>query len=423
MVSALNETSDRASHNPVWHGPFVDKSQLYRFPWSTHDNPIGWLEMTDACDLTCKGCYRRKLAGHKPYEEIQADIRMFREKRNCDCVVLAGGEPLTHPKILDIIAYITEQGMKPHLATSGSLFDLKVLKEMEKAGLTGMGVHVDSKQGRRGWEGKTELEMNALREDMADMVRSAGGMTISFGVTVFPDTLKDVPMLARWTVENRHRVGGHSFITYRGAPMATGRDYLVNGERITLKKGDLGYTTDENEDQLWVTAHDVLEKIRESVPEFEPSAFLGGTNSPDSVKWLIGLTLATKDRVLGSIGPKTMEFAQVMHHLRHGTYLTYTKGWFITRWILALGLFDRKVRRIWGRHLLNPLRLFRRIQGVSFGIVQAPDIMPDGSIDMCDSCPDMTVWEGRFINSCRMEEYRKFGGLLTPLESDNGKQG
>jgi len=35
---------------------------------------------------------------------------------------------------------------------------------------------------------------------------------------------------------------------------------------------------------------------------------------------------------------------------------------------------------------------------------------------MCDSCPDMTVWNGTLINSCRMDEYRLFGGLLRAYE-------
>jgi hypothetical protein len=39
--------------------------------------------------------------------------------------------------------------------------------------------------------------------------------------------------------------------------------------------------------------------------------------------------------------------------------------------------------------------------------------MPDGTADMCDSCPDMTYWNGELINSCRMDEYRLFGGFVT----------
>jgi hypothetical protein len=50
----------------------------------------------------------------------------------------------------------------------------------------------------------------------------------------------------------------------------------------------------------------------------------------------------------------------------------------------------------------------------SIGIVQAPDLLEDGRQDMCDSCPDMTVWDGKLIHSCRMEEWRLYGNYITP---------
>ena len=43
-----------------------EKSNYYRFPWSNNDNPISWLEITDVCNIFCKGCYRKHLSGHRP---------------------------------------------------------------------------------------------------------------------------------------------------------------------------------------------------------------------------------------------------------------------------------------------------------------------------------------------------------------------
>jgi hypothetical protein len=64
----------------------------------------------------------------------------------------------------------------------------------------------------------------------------------------------------------------------------------------------------------------------------------------------------------------------------------------------------------------HPGRLFDGIRMQTIGIIQAPDIQPNGQADMCDSCPDMTVWNGTLINSCRMDEYRLFGGMLSVAE-------
>lgn len=46
-------------------------------------------------------------------------------------------------------------------------------------------------------------------------------------------------------------------------------------------------------------------------------------------------------------------------------------------------------------------------------MVQAPDFMAYGKIDMCDDCPDMCVFEGKLVNSCRLDEYSIYGDLLT----------
>jgi hypothetical protein len=404
--------------NPVHDGPFVDTSDLYRLPWSKHDNPIGWLETTDACDLACKGCYRQKLEGHKSFDLIKEEIVQFKRYRNCDCIVMAGGEPTLHPEFLETVAFINEQGMKPHLATGGQkLLDMDFLREMRKAGLEGMGIHLDSKQGRPGWTGKSEIELNALREEIADRINEVGKLNCSFGITVFRDNLEDVPALARWTLENRHRVGGFSFICYRGARIVPGFEWLVNGRPVEVKRSGIGYATKAEQEALTITSYEVMRKIQEGVPEWEPCTFLGGTQSHRSVKWLIGVTLTTKGKVLGSMGRKTMEFAQVMHHLLYKRYLVYSReSRYFPRAILALGLFDRGIRRMWKHYLLNPLRIFRRVGGISFGVVQAPDVLPDGSADMCDACPDMTIWNGEFVYSCRMDEYRRYGGLLSPID-------
>ena len=52
----------------------LDKRNLYRMPWSMNDNPIGWLETTDQCNIHCMGCYRQQIAGHKPLDEVKEDI-------------------------------------------------------------------------------------------------------------------------------------------------------------------------------------------------------------------------------------------------------------------------------------------------------------------------------------------------------------
>ena len=62
--------------------------------------------------------------------------------------------------------------------------------------------------------------------------------------------------------------------------------------------------------------------------------------------------------------------------------------------------------------LRHPAELFRPLYIQSIGIIQGPDLLEDGRVDMCESCPDMTVWDGKLVHSCRMDEWRLYGNYM-----------
>jgi hypothetical protein len=48
----------------------------------------------------------------------------------------------------------------------------------------------------------------------------------------------------------------------------------------------------------------------------------------------------------------------------------------------------------------------------SFMIIQPVNFESDGRQDMCDSCPDITVHDGKLVWSCRLEELNKYGAFV-----------
>ena len=62
--------------------------------------------------------------------------------------------------------------------------------------------------------------------------------------------------------------------------------------------------------------------------------------------------------------------------------------------------------------LINPANLIRRAYIQSFMIIQPVNFEPDGRQDMCDSCPDITVHEGKLVWSCRLEEVNQYGDFV-----------
>jgi hypothetical protein len=394
--------------------PDPDKAELYRFPWSLNDNPQGWVEITDICNLHCRGCYRQRLEGHKSLDKIKEEIVFLKRWRNCDNISLAGGEPVLHPDIVEIVRFIAAQGMKPFMLGNGVALTREICIDLKKAGLVGLGLHIDMGQDRPGWTGKNEIELCALREQLANMVYDVGGISCNFNITVYKENFSAVPHLVTWAIRNSKKVQGFTFMTYRAAIVEPGRNYVVDGRRIQLSEGTLGYATNaETQKDISLMSTDVYRIIRENVPEYMPSAYLGGTKDHTSFKWLDGLVLCSGGKPVGSIGKKTMELAQTMHHVLYGTYLIYLRKKSAGKKIFFLSLADRQVRDALVKFLSNPLNLLRPLRTVGIAIVQAPDALTHGDIDMCESCPDITFFNGRLVNSCRLDEYRKFGGSMS----------
>ena len=113
-----------------------------------------------------------------------------------------------------------------------------------------------------------------------------------------------------------------------------------------------------------------------------------------------------------------------MHHLMKGRYLAYAKPRLTSmgRPMLLLSPLDGGVRDIAGRYFLSvlasPLGLFKGLHYQSIMIIQPVDFLENGQQNMCDGCPDMTLWNGDLVWSCRLEELKHFGCWVRSVPRD-----
>ncbi|MFQ5691294.1 MAG: radical SAM protein [Gemmatimonadota bacterium] len=394
----------------------LDHRTLYRLPWSLPDNAISWLEPTAACNLYCEGCYRTNdPKGHKSLEQVGQDLDVFARFRTSDGISVAGGDPLTHPQVVDIVAMISERGFKPILNTNGLALQRELLVELKRAGLKGLTIHIDSKQRRPHWRGKSEIELNELRLQFARMVADVGNLSCAFNSTVYEDTLEYVPDILEWGTQHIDIVHVLVFIAFRAAMTSGAFEYYVGGKPIDIEP--VPYATSESP-RTDIRSTDILETIRKRFPDFAPCAYLNGTEAPDSFKWLLTGRVGSPGRIYGYVGPRFMELAQTTHHLYRRRYLAYSSPRTLrrARSMLMLSPFDRGLARTASTYLRavgrNPLRAFRRLHFQSVMMIQPIDVLPDGRQSMCDSCPDMTVWNGRLAWSCRLEEPMRYGDFV-----------
>ncbi len=403
----------------------INHRTLYRLPWNLADNAISWLEPTSQCNLSCDGCYRENINdSHKPLDIIKEEIEIFHRLRNADGVSIAGGDPLVHPDIIEIVRMVSTKGLKPIINTNGNPLTKELLRELKKAGVYGFTFHIDSKQGRPKWKNKNEIELNELRLYYAEMLADVGGISCAFNSTVYEDTKQYTTDLIEWAGKHIDIVQVMVFIIFRQAVPNLPFKWFVGEQEVDVNKLVYG---DETPRQVEVKSHELVEEIRKRIPDFTPCAYLNGTEKPDSFKWLLSGRVGTKEKIYGYVGPKFMEIVQAGHHLLKGRYLAYSKPSMTRkgRSMLFLSLFDSSMRHIAGRYftsiLTNPARLFKGLHYQTVLVIQPIDVLPNGLQNMCDGCPDMTVYNGELVWSCRMEELKHFGNWMRTVPRDRSE--
>ncbi len=392
----------------------INHRELYRLPWTLPDNAISWLEPTAQCNLSCDGCYRDNVKdSHLKIEEVKHHLDVFQKLRNSDCISIAGGDPLLYPHILEIVADVKKRGLKPIINTNGKALTPEFLKKLKEAGVYGFTFHIDSKQGRPGeWKDKNELELNELRLHFAKMLAAEGGISCSFNATIYEDTLQYLPAMIEWGHKHIDIVHTMVFIAFRHVIPNLPFDWYAGKTQVDWDK--IMYHSDK-ERNIEILSTTMLAKAREYFPDFTPAAYLNGTVKPDSYKWLLTERIGTKDKIYGYLGPKFLELMMIVHHFVKGTYLSYASPKLSSKGrttLLLLWPFDKGLRKALVNFLKNPLRLFRKAHLQTIMFIQPVDFTVKGEQNMCDGCPDITVYNDELIWSCRMEEQKQYNTWL-----------
>ncbi len=393
------------------------RRNFYKLPWSRTDNQGGWVEVTDDCDLSCPDCYRHRLEGHRSLEEVKNDIVAVQELTNCDCLCIAGGEPLIYPHLVEVVKFITEHKMKSVLFTNGEKLTRDYALALKKAGLSKIHFHIDSAQNRPGLTGKNEVELNEARQHYADLLWEVGGIQCGYNVTVFRSNLKYIPEIVEWCRANIHKVQHITFIAFRGLPIVEGMDYVVNGRKIDTSAVPIGYS---NLEEINISTEEMFGMLQNRYSDFRPCAYINGTTAYKTNKHLVILTAGSKRGPYGFLGRQTVELVQVFYHLFKGRYCSFFKNPVVGKKLFILSLVDKEVRKTFVNYLKavvrNPIRIFEKIyvQCINF---QQPNEMIEGKKNLCDCCVNPMIYQDKLINPCQLDEYRIFGDLITTVPS------
>ena len=106
---------------------------------------IAW-ELTRSCTLHCRHCraaaHEGGYSGELSLDEIQRVVDSV-AARFQPIMILTGGEPMLRPDLLDLVRYISHAGLRPVMATCGTLLTGADARAVKDAGVQRISLSID----------------------------------------------------------------------------------------------------------------------------------------------------------------------------------------------------------------------------------------------------------------------------------------
>ena len=220
------------------------------------------VSVTNMCNATCDFCnfaHNKGFVKHRSWLDaalFPAALSRLREQANVRFATFMGGEPLLHPKIIEMAREATAQGVQPTLVTNGWLLPPKV-DDLAASGITTLFISIDSEDAAR-------HEENRGLKGVCARIREANAKLAAKGVTPIASVamtrlVQDYEALARFLKEL-----GFAAVTFSyPRKAALGSSSLVWSEDSAL--------VDMSQAEL-LAVFDGAEKARAIIPVHNPRA-------------------------------------------------------------------------------------------------------------------------------------------------------
>jgi MoaA/NifB/PqqE/SkfB family radical SAM enzyme len=192
--------------------------------------PINMVLMANStCNMACRHCSARVyLKSGRPaltYEEITGLIDQFQDLGGAS-FILSGGEPLLHPRVLDIVGHVDKSKCVAAMFTNGTRLK-EMAGELKSAGLFGTLVSIDSADPAhhdrlRGFDGAFKQALAGVERLLAD------GMLVGLSTYVSRQGLEGRAFESM--VELGASVGVHQLFVFDAVPTGA----LIDRQEVVL---------------------------------------------------------------------------------------------------------------------------------------------------------------------------------------------
>jgi len=361
---------------------------MYRIPWQKLNHPSGWIEITTRCQLSCEGCYRgcdNTVGEDAPFEKSKKEIDELIRIRNIRSITIAGGEPLLHPYLDEIVRYAKKRGLFVVVLTNGVLLNESRLRQLQRVGVSRIIAHVQAGQKRA--KGDHIEDAEKTRSDLVELFRKVRTVKLGFLITVNRQTNHEIERMIVQTRQQSDIVKIVLFVMKQD----------VHQEINTAGSGTL------NRPNL-----DILRSTMEKGYDLKFGAYLGRTIQ-EGYSWLIGGVAYAGTTHLGCVDSRFIQYLTELITLfsrrdrRSGLMdhaISLWRKWRLRSHLWAAVFSNRSALRIGWEWLSHSFRGALSLQIVV--LLRTPEITPDGW-DYCNGCPDMLLYNGQLVPSCLLE--------------------
>lgn len=365
---------------------------MIKMPWDDATCPNVMVEITDACNINCRFCYKRKGASMKSISRVRQDIEDAKKLRELHTVTISGGEPTLHPELCQIIEIIKNYGFHVFLLTNGVLIDKEYMQRLKKAGLDSILFHVDIGQNRPDLPEYPKFD--DIKARLGQLVQTASllGVDVSISLTLYDNYDEELENYSKFFFESeditflfiaRGADPKHIFLKLSEAREKSGVVPDGNyGKESTQKIIDFYQNNYDIEPFSYIPAR--AEKHLIWISYFVPiiynkhkkKLFKIQSNLIDS--WLMEIPRVISGRY--------------MHKTKQNSAITLLRTFFNSLSTLRPVYF--------ARFLLNLLSPCARLRHKMIVYDNGPIITKEGNLAYCEYCPTAIVRNNKLLTCC-----------------------
>ena len=372
--------------------------KAWHLPWKMNDAPHALLDILRGCNIRCEACYNNETPRFKSFEEIKSDYEKILSLRKISAIAIIGGEPLLHPELIKIIEFLKGENLKVELFTNGLLLDEEYCKKLAIAGVDLIFMHIDTGQNRPDLKDKNSFEeVNELKTQKAKMIKE-WGMEAAISMTLTKSHLSELMDNVNFFI-NSYYVNYFLITLYRDI-QGLGK---LRGE---LPEAISGETKTGNISEE-VEMREVVEIL--GGEGFIPYCYLTGKIDTKTPRWMSFVTAASfknaqlKYKMPLAVSGFEKKYLKIYKE-KHGVYPFFNPQNCIVNsaQILLNGIYGGGLLKKLG-FLLKSYDKFKLIKRI---LVQSPaNLYPDGTVDHCECCPDLTVHNGKIVPVCICDNF------------------